>query len=224
MHTNDNRDQTNPPSVLAALRALIPNRKLRFYEAQRLTELQASRLLALRHITEAPVPSEIVSDLARIRVDYDDLPTSGLSFWDGRDWVICLNTTEPDTRQRFTLLHEFKHIIDHGRTELLYTDSHRTGGSDQAEHAADHFAGCVLMPKRLVYAAWRQGLRSHAELAMLFDVSVRAIEVRLDQLRLSRPSGLRHDLPLPPHFLEHDDVDVPEASEDLTTESGEVAA
>lgn len=34
--------------------------------------------------------------------------------------MIALNRSEPWTRQRFTLLHEYKHIVDHGSVKTLY--------------------------------------------------------------------------------------------------------
>ena len=75
---------------------------------------------------------------------YTDLPTSGMSHWDGQAWVISLNAADSLTRQRFTLLHEFKHIIDHGHADRLYHDTGRRSAAEQAEQAADYFAGCVL--------------------------------------------------------------------------------
>ena len=174
-------------STLARLRALCPKRHLLFSEALRVAELQASRLLELSDIGCWPVPSEVVSELPRIRLAYTDLPTSGLSHWDGEAWAIFLNEHEPPTRQRFTLLHEFKHIIDHGRTDQLYRGSHRVTAAQQAEQAADYFAGCVLMPKRFLKRAWGEGLQHPQRLAEEFDVSPRAIEVRLDQLGLRAP-------------------------------------
>lgn len=175
------------PSVLATLRALVPERAVSFAEALCLAELQANRLLELTDIGCWPVPGEIVSELPRIRLDYTDLPTSGLSHWDGQAWAIFLNKWEPPTRQRFTLLHEFKHIVDHGRTERLYIGNDRSNAEQQAEQVADYFAGCVLMPKRFMKRAWGQGLQRPEVLAEHFDVSPRAIQVRLTQLGLSAP-------------------------------------
>lgn len=174
-------------SVLASLRALIPLRPLEFSEALRIAELQANRLLMLSDVSDGPVPSDIVTELPRIRVAYRDLPTSGLSYWDGRCWVIALNAAEPPTRQRFTLLHEYKHIIDHGRTEGLYTGRDGRGSDEQAEQAADYFAGCALMPKRLIKRAWGQRVQRPTVLASFFDVSPRAMDVRLSQLGLTEP-------------------------------------
>jgi Zn-dependent peptidase ImmA (M78 family) len=137
--------------------------------------------------TEARVDSGVISELPRIHVVREPLPTSGMSFWDGRCWVITLNSSEPVTRQRFTLLHEYKHIVDHGAADRLYTGTTRHSPAAQAEQAADYFAGCALMPKRLMQRAWGQGIQRPAELAQRFFVSERAIEVRLAQLGLSQP-------------------------------------
>ena len=181
--------QPERQSVLASLRAVVPERPLLFSEALRLAELQASRLLELTDVSCWPVPSEVVSELPRIRLGYTDLPTSGMSHWDGHAWAIVLNEYEPPTRQRFTLLHEFKHIVDHGRADRLYRGNHRVSAEQQAEQAADYFAGCVLMPKRFLKRAWGQGLQHPERLAEQFEVSPRAIEVRLTQLGLRGPRG-----------------------------------
>jgi predicted transcriptional regulator len=174
-------------SVLALLRSVVPDRNLQFAEALRVAELQANRLLESANVDGWPVPTEVVSELPRLRIEQRDLPTSGLSFWDGQAWVIYLDSGEAPTRQRFTLLHEFKHIVDHGRAGQLYAGNHRHTPDEQAEHAADYFAGCVLMPKRLLKRAWGNGHQRPAVLASLFDVSPRAVEVRLAQLGLTEP-------------------------------------
>jgi len=179
--TNDNLDDGR--SVLASLRAMVPNRPLRFSEALRVAEWQATRLLELFRIEDGPVPAECISELPRIRVIYRDMPTSGASCWDGTAWVIYVNKTEPKTRQRFTLFHEYKHIVDHGRTTQLYG-----GSSDaRAEQVADFFAGCALMPRRFLKRAWGHGVQDPARLARAFDVSPRAASVRLAQIGLSDP-------------------------------------
>lgn len=115
---------TNTPdggtSVLARLRRLTPNRPLDLDEALRIAERQATRLLELRKARDLPVPTTVVTELPRITVEHDpELPAnaaSGSSTWDyqRRSWLISLNPTEPRTRRRFTVLHEYKHIVDHG--------------------------------------------------------------------------------------------------------------
>lgn len=185
-HTNE------PHSTLAAVRALIPDRPLSFLEALHIAELQADRLLQLSGCRDQPAGADLITGLPRIRIEYRRLPTSGISYWNGREWVIGINRDEPETRQRFTLLHEFKHIIDHGRTQQLYG-----GDSQRAEQAADYFAGCTLMPKRLIKSAWGNGIQAVTALAQTFDVSEPAIRVRLAQLRLTEP-GQRCERPIAP--------------------------
>src|SRR3954464_10524333 len=124
--TNSNRNTNENRSVLASLRSLIPIRRVVDYrDALMVAELQAARLLELTGNTETPISSLTIATLPRIRVVRRELPTSGMSYWDGRTWVIALNASEPSTRQRFTLLHEYKHIIDHGAADRLYTGSAR---------------------------------------------------------------------------------------------------
>ena len=183
MHKNkDHESQTR--SVLATLRGLMPRRAIGLSEALRLAELQANRLLQLCQVDTAPVPSEIISELPLVRVVREwQLPVSGTSHWNGSTWIVTLNANEPWTRRRFTLMHEFKHIIDHGRPGLLYHGDRRSAAA-QAERVADYFAGCVLMPKRLLKRAWSAGLQTPAKLAHAFHVSVQAAEVRLRQVGL----------------------------------------
>jgi hypothetical protein len=172
-------------SVLATLRSLIPERATDFEEAIKIAELQANRLLGLFNISRGAVPSDIVRSLPHIRVVYEDLPVSGTSHWSGTHWIITLNKHDAPVRQRFTLMHEFKHIIDHGRAHLLYISNSRYSAAEQAERAADHFAGAALLPKRLLKKAWTSGLQTSSALARYFDVSIQAVEVRLSRTRLN---------------------------------------
>lgn len=185
-HTNSNEPTT---SVLATLRALAPERQLSFSEDLRLAELQANRLLELTGVSVPAVPEDVITELPRIEIRYRRLPTSGISYWDNqrRSWIIGINAREPLSRQRFTLFHEYKHIIDHGSTGHLYTATPSKTAAQQAEHVADYFAGCVLMPKRMLKSAWGTGVQKPRDLADVFEVSERAIEVRLAQLGLTEP-------------------------------------
>src|SRR6266498_5267063 len=190
MQNNTNHENTlEQPSVLALLRSVVPaKRRLRFWEALRITELQANKLLEESSILVAPVPSEIVTGLPRITVEYEiDMPCSGASDWDSRrrTWVITLNALEPETRHRFSLLHEYKHIIDHGSPGLVDLGDFRYFGREPVEYIAEYFAGCVLMPKRLVKRAWGEGIQRLSDLADYFDVSPQAMSVRLAQLGLT---------------------------------------
>lgn len=185
--TTINRHGSPRTSVLASLRRLVPQRALGPAESLRLAELQATHFRRLVGQQDAALDESVLATLPRIRIERRDLPTSGLSYWNGDCWVIALNEREPAVRQRFTLMHEYKHILDHGATERLYRDTANRTARQQAEHAADYFAGCVLMPKLLLKRAWYSGIQARPELAELFDVSARAVEVRLSQIGLTEP-------------------------------------
>ncbi|MGL4299408.1 MAG: ImmA/IrrE family metallo-endopeptidase [Candidatus Neomicrothrix subdominans] len=173
---------TNRTTVLKRLRALTPLREISFGEALRIAELQASTLVAL--LTAGSQELDI-ADLPRIRITYEDLAVSGSSHWNGRTWVITIARSDSLARQRFTLMHEFKHIIDHGNTTRLYLGDKRRTSEQQAELAADYFAGCALIPKRDLKRAWGNGIQRTVDLALVFGVSEPAIRVRLAQTGLS---------------------------------------
>lgn len=182
-------DAKSNQSVLAELRGLIPRRPLTFVETLRLTERLASRLLTLRHSITAPVPTSVVSELPRVRVRSRSLPVSGASHWEPRHraWIISLNRDESQGRQRFTLMHEYAHIISHGHSPRLFTGTHVTSPAEQAEWVADYFAGCVLVPQTLLETAWISGLQEIDDLADHFDVPAVTIVTRLAQCGLHRP-------------------------------------
>lgn len=171
-------------STLASLRALVPDRRLTRQEVRQLTERQATRLRA--HLGEQDVPffdEARLRELPRIRVEWDaDLPTSGMTVWDGDCWVLAVNSGEAATRQRFSLLHEFHHAVSHGVRHRLF--GHTAGHCQFAESTADHFAACVLMPKMLVKRHWGRGPRSTRKMAELFGVSPQAMSYRLRDLGL----------------------------------------
>lgn len=187
--TNELNTSATGTSVLRSLRSLMPMRVLSYSEALNRAELQANRLLALTGLSHGPVPIEIVTELPRIRVERTfDLPVSGSAHWDGSNWVLNVNASEYDLRQRFSVLHEFKHVVDHTVRHLIRGDKQaRLTAEVMAEKVADYFAACVLMPKAWVKAAFcNQGIQSTEALADLFQVSPKAMSVRLSQLGLAR--------------------------------------
>ncbi|AGB22131.1 putative Zn peptidase [Mycobacterium sp. JS623] len=180
-------DQSYSTSVLAQLRAVIPvHAQVSFADALRVAELQANKLIELHGIVTGPVPTELISELPKLTVGYTGRLVSGATFWDKHHqvWVIQLSRTDSQARRRFTLAHEFKHIIDHGRQTILYRGTRRITAVAQAEQAADYFAGCLLVPRRLLKQAWGNGIQDPSELAQLFEVSEQAIAVRLRQTGL----------------------------------------
>ncbi|MDO3166677.1 ImmA/IrrE family metallo-endopeptidase [Mycobacteroides abscessus subsp. abscessus] len=179
-------------SVLALLRACVPPRDdITFDEALQIAERQATKLLEIQGITDGPVPDSVITGVPHIRIINTEqldrgAAADGASMWDAksRRWVILLNRANTLQRQRSTLAHEFKHILDHP-IDNLYKTTHRMSHSRQAEHAATYFAGCLLIPRALLHKAWHGGIRSPAALAKLFQASEHAITVRLQQTGLT---------------------------------------
>jgi predicted transcriptional regulator len=176
---------TNESSTLQALRALMPARRLTFSEAFERAELQANRLLELHGLSKPVVPVELVTELPRIRLVHSyDLPVSGSAHWDGTTWVLTINASEFELRQRFSIMHEFKHVLDHPFRQLI-TAERGLSAEDKAERLADYFAACVLMPRRWVKTAWCIETQSIEALADRFQVSPKAMAYRLNQLGLT---------------------------------------
>lgn len=176
-------------SVIRNLRAVMPARALTYAEACHVAEVQAGRLLALHGVSAPPVPHEVVTELPRLRVEQTyDIPVSGSAHWDGTAWVVTLNAADYKLRQRFSLMHEFKHVIDH---PFMRFSKNAFGDQTEAlaERIADYFAACVLMPRAWVKGAFCGGSQSVEKLAATFGVSQKAMRYRLDQLGLTGPTA-----------------------------------
>lgn len=175
--------------LLSQLRGLAPNRSLTYGEALDLAESQAALLLRLTGTDHPAVAERIIAEQPRIEVRrLSPFLTSGASHWHGGKWRIGLNASEPLTRQRFSLAHEYKHIVDHGRAAVLYRDIPARDRSILIERVCDHFAACLLMPRPWVEAAVARGMRHPLDLSQMFGVSHSAINVRLHQLGIARPT------------------------------------
>lgn len=174
------------PGMVASLRALVPNRPLTFGEACRVAELQANTLLNLTESTSAPVAEAVITELPRLEVRRaGNLIGSGMTSWSRGMWRVRINGAEPESRQRFTLAHEFKHILDAACEDSIYR--HLSEGPARYRHieaVCDHFAACLLMPKAWVKKAWGQGFQDLGELAWKFEVSQQAMLIRLQNIGL----------------------------------------
>jgi hypothetical protein len=173
--------------VVSQLRDLVPYRPLTPSEAMRVAELQATRLLKLLEVSEPPVPEQAIAGLPRIQVvrTTKAIPISGSAQWAKGTWHIILNGSEAPVRQRFSLAHELKHIIDNPFVHVLYPATLGLTPHDRAEQTCDYFAACLLMPKVWLRRAWATDrVQSLPRLARRFAVSQTAMRVRLLQLGL----------------------------------------
>jgi predicted transcriptional regulator len=176
-------------NVIRELRSMLPQRALNIIEARVVAEAQATTLLELLRIDQAPVDVGQIALLPRVRVDLlSDLPetsSSGISRWHGGWWVIQISRKIPLQRRRFSLAHEFKHVVDAGSAERVYET---LGGGNPDEHEirveeiADYFAACLLMPRQFIVQAIKQGAGDVYSLALLFTVSPIAMKRRLHDL------------------------------------------
>ena len=173
--------------TVAALRDLVPLHPLNRFELMSLADRQAERLLELSGLKGPAVPDRLITELPRVQVErYSPLPVSGMTSWvDGR-WLVVLNGAEPPVRQRFSLFHEAKHIIDSRFIKLMYQDFPPHERLALIEQMCNRFAGCVLVSRPWLEEAWHSGMRELPQLANRFDVSQAAIQVRLSQIGLSR--------------------------------------
>lgn len=186
-------------SVLSDLRRLMPRRRLRLEEAKRVAELQANRLLDMLlpgatppHAIEAAtvaIPHLSVQYVRTLPSEY-----SGRSTCTNGRWLIEIDAADAEVRQRFTLAHELKHIVDHVHEQVLgdlYVPSVGVSSPQRREQLAHYFAACLLMPKRHVKRLWGEGEHSVGILAGQFEVSQEAMLIRLVDLGLVEASLLR---------------------------------
>lgn len=178
-------------TLLASLRSIVPPRPLNRGEAMRVAELQAIKLLEALEVKEPPMPENVIASFPRIQVDrLSPIPVSGSAHWAKGRWVIVLNGAEPLARQRFSLAHEFKHVLDTPFISFLYPNSRGMTAHERAEQVADYFAACLLMPKLWLRRTWTSGIpgvQRLPSLARRFGVSQSAMQVRLLQMGLLDP-------------------------------------
>lgn len=151
-----------------------------------MAERQAERLLRLMHVGEPPVPMFVISSLAGISVDRrTDWPTSGMAVAHGRGWRIVLRSCEPRQRQRYSLAHELKHVLDDPYDEQLYGHLSADKRHRRAEELCNYFAACLMMPRAWIKRDYCQGLQRPATLARRYYMSQPAMSRRLAELGLA---------------------------------------
>jgi len=175
-------------STLTQLRDLAPLRRLSAVDALRVAEAQADRLLRLSGVTGPMVSETIIAELPHIQIErVVPAQAQAASAWSHGRWLILLNGAEPLGRQRWSLAHELKHILDHPLVTILYP--HTSARAELAEQVCDYFAACLLIPRRWLRAAWADGVRDVAILARQFGVTPQAVTVRLLQVGLIQPTS-----------------------------------
>jgi len=159
--TNKKAEPSSPDikELLSDLRKLAPVRALRYSEHMNVAERQATRLhqllgqrgpaASLVWLTEAPSISVILQPRWKMN------GLSGLTLGNRASGSSASTRANSHTRRRFTLMHEFKHLLDAPRDRITY----RTINEDQRELLANYFAACYLMPESWLRRAWTRGCR-----------------------------------------------------------------
>jgi Zn-dependent peptidase ImmA (M78 family) len=172
-------------STITRLRDIMPLRRLSRAESLRVAEAQARRLLRLSEVSEPPVNDDVIARLPHIQIERVKAAQAyAATEWSHGRWLIILNGAESRGRQRWSLAHELKHILDHPFVTIVYPRRDEC----IAERACDYFAACLLMPSRWVRPAWADA-RDIRILARRFGVTPQAVLVRLLQLGLIEPTS-----------------------------------
>lgn len=182
-----------PSQLLPHLRQLAPKRALTVGESLVIAQRQALAIREWLDVQTPAMPLGWVSELPRVVLEVvpahtlDD-STSGLTTRQNGQYLIRVNKNRPRAHRRFTLAHELKHLVDYPYARLWHAGLNLGKPQDQSwriEKIADHFAANLLMPSMLVKRAWVRGLQNPRTLAQVFEVSVEAMRIRLDDLGLT---------------------------------------
>lgn len=176
-------------ALTAELRSLAPKRPLTYGESLQVARVQAARL---RRWAEAHEPDINLIWLVKQRqVPVSFVPSYKLGEQSGltTDQVsgrleMFINQGEPLVRQRFSTLHELKHVLDFDDAPTLHAHlgrGDRKIKDTMVEAIANEFAAHVLMPTPLVKREWFTW-RDLATVANIFNVSTEAMARRLEKL------------------------------------------
>lgn len=179
-------------SLIDELRALAPNRALSYGESVQVARLQAAHVRKWADATEPAINLIWLVKQRLVPVNFvgshqlneeSGLTTNAV---DGKLQVF-INQNEPDVRQRFSLLHELKHVLDFDDADRLHArlgSGQQQRQAQQIEWICNEFAAHVLMPTALVKRAWYQ-TQDVTLAASLFHVSSEAMATRLERLNLT---------------------------------------
>jgi hypothetical protein len=141
--------------MIARLRTVVPKRPLGVREAEKVAERQADRLRSELKILRPCLDEDDLANLAWLSITRrENLPTAGVATKTDYGWIVVLRADDPMVRQRFTLAHEIKHILDDSLIDLgggLYPSLGGYSQHERTEYVCHRFAGALLMPKGLLW-------------------------------------------------------------------------
>ncbi len=176
----------------------MTSQRPRFSYVERL----ANRLLTEAGLTKPPIPIKRIVAAQGCYIRTTDLQeVSGILVRSPRGNIIGVNSTQPETRRRFTIAHELGHLLLHEGQEIRYDRDFRVNlrsdesskGINVEEVEANFFAASLLMPEHMLSADIRAGsidleeVEGVGEIARSYGVSAQAMTLRLARL-LGRPN------------------------------------
>jgi hypothetical protein len=182
---------TNTSRLVDELRAMVPLRPLGLSEAYGLAERQATKTLELLRIREPGRSLGWITELPRVEVKlvprYKMNGLSGVTSYSRGRYLLLVNRNDAHARRRWTLAHEFKHLLDYTKAKAMYKQlgyGDKGRQAQQIERVCDHFAASLLMPRMWVKRAYGNGIQDVTALAGMFNVSEEAMHIRLTFLGL----------------------------------------
>jgi len=135
----------------------------------------------------APLDVVGIAHLFGAHIYFGNLPLSvdgfTLSLKDG-DFLIGINSFQPETRRRFTICHEYSHIaLSHNKIADPVIE--------EIDREADVFAAELLMPSGLIRHLVEKFQFTAAALSYYFRVSKPAIEIKLKELNLDAERNIK---------------------------------
>jgi hypothetical protein len=153
---------------------------------------QAARLLESAGVSREPVSlRDVVSALNLELVQKTREPFSCEAALEplGDTRAVVLHGASNERRRRFTIAHEVGHFVLHPARVRPERGGHVTEAMRSEEREADAFAAELLMPEPLVRQAVLEQGANASLLADRFQVSTKAMEIRLRRLGVL-PQGL----------------------------------
>jgi len=169
------------------------------YLPRREIEQRAREVLRRHGLETIPIDPVVLANREGIKVfnaKFSDDNLVGMIAKRGQDVTMLVNQADPPARKRFTIAHELGHHFLHlhdrdgefvdGDANLFREDRanpDEVSPERAREIQANRFAAALLMPEDAVRREWPL-LRSVDDMARLFNVSVAAMGIRIDQLGL----------------------------------------
>lgn len=152
------------------------------WKVLRRTDPSAAAVLRHFGIIAPSVPVEDIARSMGVTLEIKEMTGSGEVRVNEGHAFIGLNKADSRLRRRFTAAHELGHLMLHPTGELYHRDTNFRGAN---EVQANRWAANLLMPFWMIQPLLDQGLSrtgSVVQLAQIFEVSIHAMEIRLDMM------------------------------------------